>query len=461
LIEKDVLLGKEDWLFLFKGGQYQFDYLLGTKEVDTQSITNFAENLISRKAFCDAKNISYKHIVFPSKPLLKGRYLPDEYKNVQSLFERYYLQELLEKTQGKASDFTLYLLDILKELEARYSTYKKYDTHMTCRANFDITNHLINELDSIIETIKPTEILKRNISGDLCSIISIFQKNDEEYIALESKHIYEIENLYFLKTYTNQVIITHNPSALTSQRLLIFGTSSMEKLMMYLKHYFLDILFIRSSFMHYDIVELYQPDVIFTASAERYLSNVDSDKDANNFLLDLYADISYKPSHEYLEAFKAQMSFAYAPHRYEKWKNKIEESPFLKLDEYKFNKFLIQDTHNPLKFKSTGIDPSIIYHNVNFKSMARYRFTCKLVSSVDSLFQIYYSDSRLPKDYYTFSENYSIKREIFKGLNLIEIILDFEFIGNKFRIDPMQTVGEFEIITLTLEEIGLVENLRV
>lgn len=75
-IKNNVLVGRDNYLFLYEGRHNQFSYLIGKKKVSQGSIDNFNNNIKNRKEYLSSKNIEYRHIVFPSKPLLKKQYLP-------------------------------------------------------------------------------------------------------------------------------------------------------------------------------------------------------------------------------------------------------------------------------------------------------------------------------------------------------------------------------------------------
>ena len=74
--------------------------------------------------------------------------------------------------------------------------------------------------------------------------------------------------------------------------------------------------------------------------------------------------------------------------------------------------------------------------------------TC--VSSVETSFQVFYTDSRIIP--YEFSEDNSIRNLIKKGKNSIQVILDYKYLGHVLRIDPMGRVGSMEIISLSIED---------
>jgi len=167
IVKNNVLKGKNGWLFLFQGQQSQFDYLTGVKIVDKVSISNFLENIKNRAIFCNEKKIIYQHVVFPSKPLLKRKFLPIKYKfSVTSLFDKYYRDSL--STSEK--DVVYYPLEELEECEKKHSTFRKYDTHMSHKAYFEIATYLLNLIHIDIKK-HPYVVSRRVLGGDLCNML--------------------------------------------------------------------------------------------------------------------------------------------------------------------------------------------------------------------------------------------------------------------------------------------------
>ena len=79
-IKKDVLSSR-GYKYLYQGGHRQFDYLIGKRQPSQSSINNFVQNIRSRKSYCEQRGISYIHILYPSKPIVKKDYLPKELKS--------------------------------------------------------------------------------------------------------------------------------------------------------------------------------------------------------------------------------------------------------------------------------------------------------------------------------------------------------------------------------------------
>jgi len=439
----DVLVGKDNWLFLYNGAQKQFAYLSKEIIVTNKSVENFTENIISRKAYLDSKSIIYRHLVFPSKPLVKTVYLPDDKNNIVSLFNHYYHQALPADFINK---FVLYPLEVLCDIDSTNSTFKKLDTHMSDKGYLLVANNLLKSVGIDIDESLVEYVNNENMSGDLARMLSLDQEYNEEIVLYDNTNIETVLNSDFLDGNSNEVYISYNNASKTKKRLLIFGDSFFKDTLKHLYPYFKDIIYIRSQFLHKDVIELYSPDIVFSGNAERYLSNVTSDALAENFLLALYGKNSFVPSIEYIDAFKAQMSFKYHNNQYQKWENKFKNSPDKKLNmkTYSLNNQLVCTQTNKLIFDSLGRDPYIIFKGLTFQANKKYLFKVKLISSVDSVFQIFYSDKELKEP--IFKEKRSLKKKIVKGVNELEFILTYQNLGAWLRIDPMECKGLIEIL---------------
>jgi len=448
-IVNNVLEGKDGWLFLFQGGQSQFDYLTGEKKIDNQSVENFINNIKTRTHFCQEHNIKYHHVVFPSKPVIKKEYLPIDYElKVNSLYQRYY-----EKENKEISNSIYYPINDLIEIEKNYSTFKKYNTHMTDRAYLEITKKLLAFVNVPFNDDLIT-YTKREIGGNLSNMLKKELKHEEELIHIDVKEFYEVGNRSFLLSNTNEVQINHTFGLQNQQRVLIFGDSFFKDIIKYLKPFFSDIIYIRSATMQYDIIELYKPDIIFTGNAERYLSLIESDCNASPFLWNLYGDHSYKPSKEYLDALSANLSYGHYHKFYNEWLERVKEESVLSLEfkRYQYNKDVkIIESEESLKFESLGKDPNFIFYNMNFQEERQYLLVISLVSSVNTIFQVFYSDKR--EQPYIFNEEKSIKRVVLKGTNTLNVLLDYKSLGTVLRIDPMNNPGIMNIVEMKIKVI--------
>ena len=156
-IEKDVIIGKDGVLFLKSGNHFQMDYLTGKKIPLGNSIRHFKKNILGRKTFCKKRNIHYFHVVFPSKPLVMEKCLPDIFIPVKSLYGTYYKMD---------ESSIVYPLGSLKEEEKKSPTFLKFDTHNNAKGIVIILNLLLYKIN--IDRVKLSEISReKEFTGDL------------------------------------------------------------------------------------------------------------------------------------------------------------------------------------------------------------------------------------------------------------------------------------------------------
>ncbi len=313
----NILIGKDEYLFLHRGGHSQFDYLTSVKVPTENSINNFASNIGERVEYFNERNIIYKHIVFPSKPLIKKEFLPDKYHNIESVFDKYYKNALDPILQQDV----LYPLQELEKAEEYYSTFFIQDTHNNDYGYLVITNLVLQQINLTEISHNSYKILEKDLHGACCRILGIDNIHKEVALHFSNSNFSLYDNRKFLPGNTNNIIVAINYQALHKKRLLIFGDSFFAGMLHILGNLFSEILFIRSSFIHKDIIDRFKPDIVFTGNAERYLAKVQSDRNSHDILLSLYGDKGYHPDMNFLNVLKAQLSYGYYKSKYDQWKN--------------------------------------------------------------------------------------------------------------------------------------------
>lgn len=313
-IENDVLFGLDGWKFLYSGSHDQFDYLLGDKSVPDSSIRKFHENVDNRSDFCSSRNIAFKHVVFPCKPVSCLNKLPSELGDVQSLFSRRHMCESV-----------IYPIDESGLDGAFYKT----DTHLTSFGGWAVLNRLLLEL-GVNFNVSPI-FRDSKFNGDLNVMLGV--KDPEECIVfsglegVRSKKL-DVNNNSGLVGNTGRVRILRNPFSISEKRVLIFGDSFFNtSISEQLAFLFRDVIYFRSPVFLFDIVDYISPDIIFSGQAERYLSDVREDGSAS-FPLSAYLDPSFykAPSvdESFTKALVAQLSFSRAKNYYNSWTNETD-----------------------------------------------------------------------------------------------------------------------------------------
>lgn len=77
-------------------------------------------------------------------------------------------------------------------------------------------------------------------------------------------------------------------------------------MLLQLSNIFSEIVFLRTPYLHCEMIELTKPDIILTGNSERYLSHVNSDNEAPAFQIYSYThNATTKPSQEFIDAYRA------------------------------------------------------------------------------------------------------------------------------------------------------------
>ena len=307
-IDNDVLIGDDDYLFLWQGRQKQFSYLTGDLRPSDESISNFKDNFEKRSAFCKKNNVEYFHLVFPSKPLIKNKFLPDSLKSVKSLYEQHY------KECG-----IIYPISELMDKEEQQSTFRILDTHMTDIGSLCVMETLFSSyFDKLYQSGAFFNRQEKKVTGDLAKMLGLSNQYTEIFLqprdCLGDPFISRyFNNFSELKGNGGGVSITFTPSAFYEKRVLIFGDSFFLSALPLIRCLFSEIMFIRSEVFKSEIVHLYKPDIVITSNAERYLAKVKSDNIATFlFFDDLLKDhYKMKPSSDFVTALQAALSVKY------------------------------------------------------------------------------------------------------------------------------------------------------
>jgi hypothetical protein len=325
-IHNDVLCGNEGYLFLWQGRQYKFDYLLSKKIPSEESIHNFGTNITSRKGFCAQNKIEYRHIVFPSKPLVKKSYLPDGLA-INSLYQTYY-----------ENNEVIYPLDELIDVDKDKSTFRKLDTHMTDYGSLTVIKSVFPVyLEDYIKNGGRYIEKSLDMQGDLAKMINPIEPDKAKEIKLTPVNFLgnefsyrEYNNYRDLKGNGGGISIHYCPNSVTNHRLLVFGDSFFIALVHLLRPFFREVFYIRSDLFKPELIALLKPNIVVTANAERYLSKVKSDN-VSNFLF--YEDIIksyYKdgmlPNAAFLQAFSSLSAANYSYLVYKKFINNEKAS---------------------------------------------------------------------------------------------------------------------------------------
>lgn len=321
-VVNNVLFGKDDWLFLWQGGQRQFDFLTGKRDPVGNSIENFVSNLLARNKFCADRSIAYAHVTFPSKPVVMVEFLPDAIADqVVSLFDRHYAEPL--KISGNNNIF--YARDALLASKKVDQVFCKHDTHMTAFGNIVVARGILQALGHVHDPIDHMEMSECSRPGDLSNMADLRIRMSEKHFAVADDSFKFFDNRPFLPGNIDNIVISLNRKAESDRRLLALGDSFLKDCIPALSTFYQDILYVRSDVFQPELIDLFGPTEIITSNAERYLSSVANDITASSVFMTGYGRENYTPSEEFVNALTAQLSFRAYPHKYSEWAASISE----------------------------------------------------------------------------------------------------------------------------------------
>jgi hypothetical protein len=278
-VHDDVLLTQNGTAFLIGGNHSVLKYIKRELKPTAESLNNFHDNISKRAALSAGLGIPYQHVIFPDKQSV----LQDEFPipNTCRLADEYILGAL---APIELSSHILYPADQLAS--ATYPTYLKLDTHLSDHGSLLVFSLILKRLGvdvpDIIKHLSARIIDTKTTCGDLGSKFSPPLK--QVSTSLSPDWAYTVHSSQ--SGYNNgQVDIYMASSAPVSGRILIFGDSFFRLMLPFFSRVFQQTVFLRSPFLHPEMIEFIKPNYLLTGNAERYLANVTSDNNASPFFL--------------------------------------------------------------------------------------------------------------------------------------------------------------------------------
>jgi len=169
----DVLIGKEDWLFLTKSGIIT-DYL-GQNPLTLEQLAIWKEALERRQKWLAERGIRYLFVVAPNKAMIYPEMLPDHiYRNKHQTR----MEQLVDYLSGISTVEFLDLRDALQKAKATGLVYHPRDTHWSERGAFFVYREICDRLAKWFPDIQPWSIEDFTITiekqvGDLATMLGL------------------------------------------------------------------------------------------------------------------------------------------------------------------------------------------------------------------------------------------------------------------------------------------------
>lgn len=278
-VYNDVLLTQNGTAFLVGGNHSVLKYINRELQPTLQSYRNFFDNISNRSKLAALLGVPYQHVIFPDKQSV----LRDEFpiRNTCRLADEYISHP------SAPVDILSHILYPANQLcSGKHPAYLKLDTHLSDQGSLEVFALILErigvDVPEIVQHLGERIIDTKTTLGDLGSKFSPPLKQVSTH--LNSDWAYTVHSSQ--SGYNNgQVDIYTASSAPIAGRILIFGDSFFRLMLPFFSKVFQQTIFLRSPFIHREMIEFIKPDYLLTGNAERYLANVTSDNDASPFFL--------------------------------------------------------------------------------------------------------------------------------------------------------------------------------
>ncbi len=278
-MENGVIEGDDGELYLGNGAHNPLDYMMGKISASDKSISSFESNLRYRMSISKKLGAKYIHVVAPDKPTV----LRDQFPLLNFI-------SLGEVVRARVDMPYLYPVEELKELHKHHRSYNQTDTHWSPEGNALVTRlvaqaygieaerlrELADDLQACI-TPNATDLigdLGRKLDPPRSSKCSVFHPYWHTWTFANGIPKNQ-GNIYY--------VVSAHPKA--QGRLLIFGDSFIIAMRYFLSAVFEEVVICRTQFLHKEIALGVKPDYILTENVERYLGVIQTDNNAQPFLM--------------------------------------------------------------------------------------------------------------------------------------------------------------------------------
>jgi hypothetical protein len=273
-----VLEGEEGWLFLQGDRNDALGQHTGRVSFDEGQLADLRKLMASRHETAAALGTTWLTAVVPDKEMVYADFLPPEV----ALVSRRPIHDYLE-VAAEVGAPAIYMLEEMREAAAGGDVYMRTDTHWNFRGAFVACLAICRELRRLgidldmvkEEWVEWSEVPKQ---GDLGSKLY-------PQVVEGSNLMASIFPSFGRLIYDNQVrnhgrVLINEQETESRPTCMVFGESFGPYLLFFLKESFRRLVFVHTSMLIPELIELERPDVVISLPIERFLIQVPDDSDA-------------------------------------------------------------------------------------------------------------------------------------------------------------------------------------
>ncbi len=272
-----VLVGKSGWLFLQNDTNDVIGQHTGTVTLGDEGRAQWESLLRGRKAIVDELGIRSVTVIAPDKEAVYAEYLPDEIVPA----ERRPIHDILDAAEAAGVDMVYPVADFEGRKEKR-PLYSLTGTHWNSYGAYIAYRVICRRLRSMgvnVDIVPPAEIEWRIAAGD--NDLGSKLGRDQGAGELRADLPRESARVVFDNRIVNhgRVVVFERPGD-SRPTGIVFGESFTTWLTRYLKEGFSRLVFIHTSSLSREILELERPDALIAVPTERMMISPPDDSRA-------------------------------------------------------------------------------------------------------------------------------------------------------------------------------------
>lgn len=279
---KHVIEGREGFLFLIGGAHTPGLYSRGEKSISKESLAIFWRNQKWRQTALGTRNIRHIHLIAPDKHSVCTEVFPEE---IIVSVGKTFLQaapnpELAANVLYPAEDLSANFRRNCSKVDTHFTPY---GTGVICLALLRALAEREAEAD-LAHCLTMPETLLEPWTGDLGHRFN--PPRTEPKISLKiGEQVLRYNNNLKGNNGIIDLYINQSPPDQSLGRVMLFGDSYGRQMASMLSHYAQETMFLRTPYLHMELVISAKPDLVITQNAERYLPSSLPDAERPVFFL--------------------------------------------------------------------------------------------------------------------------------------------------------------------------------
>ena len=279
-----VIKGEDGWLFFNQ--ENNIEIYQGKESYFAAELDSVTHLLVQKNNWFQNHKMAFYLLITPSKVEIYDNYLPQVFKRPASSISK--VEQLVNHLKTTTDLNVIWPKDYISSKSKKHITYHKYDSHWNTHGAFLAYEATIDKLNEAFPDIEKVSIdsinykVQKKDDFDLLKLCNL-----QNYI---SKNVHVLDKIYGLTVDSinrpDYVGISINPSEFyitnckTNLKALVFRDSYCNDLVPYLNQSFSATTYLWTPYIHSQIVEAENPDIVILQVTQRRISDLFIQNDA-------------------------------------------------------------------------------------------------------------------------------------------------------------------------------------